>query len=268
MEKLCGRSSMGTEIPRITHQIWLQGWDELPEKFHENVRLLRTKNPDYRHMTWDEKSLRAECAKIGPEVAAKFDSFPHLVQKVDLGRFVVLYNYGGVSVDTDMKSLRSIGSTPHLDSADCMISGGAFPLNIVGHTNNALIITKPKNPFIEDMISTITEAKIDEKSFLTKELYINATTGPQAVQTVVEKHRENIVFLDNKFYEPCFSLDPVCRPQNETIMDHQHEMSWIAPPLRELFKILFPMIYVLMAAVPAAGLYLILRPKSRLRGSR
>ena len=267
MEKLCDKNRMGT-IPRITHQIWLQGWDQLPEKFHENVRLLRVKNPDYRHMTWDKTSLRTECAKIGPEVVAKFDSFPHLVQKVDLGRFVVLYNYGGVSVDTDMKSLRSIGSTPHLDSADCMISGGAFPLNIVGHTNNALIITKPKNPFIEDMISTIVGAKIDEKSFLSKELYINATTGPQAFQTVVEKHRENIVFLDSKFYEPCFSIDPVCKPTEETIMDHQHEMSWIHPSFRELFKYLFVLLYVLLIAVPIAALYLILRPKVALRGSR
>lgn len=261
------------EIPRITHQIWLQGWDELPEKFHENVRLLHSKNPEYTHMTWDEKSLRAECAKVGPEVAEKFDSFPHLVQKVDLGRYVVLYNYGGVSVDTDMKSLKSISSTPHLDSADCMISGGAFPLSVIGHTNNALIIVKPKNEFILDIITSVVETEADPTAYSSKELYIYATTGPRFMQKMFEKHREKIVFLDNKFYEPCFSADPVCRPADDTIMDHQHEMSWIHPDFKWTFKYLFGLLYVILAAIPLALMYYVyvyitLRPKSRLRGSR
>jgi mannosyltransferase OCH1-like enzyme len=261
------------EIPRVTHQIWLQGWDALPEKFHENVRLLRSKNPEYTHMTWDETSLRAECAKIGPEVAEKFDSFPHLVQKVDLGRYVVLYNYGGVSVDTDMKSLKAINSTPHLDSADCMISGGAFPLSVIGHTNNALIIVKPKNDFILDIITSVVETEADPTAYVTKELYIDATTGPRFMQKVIERHREKIVFLDNKFYEPCFSADPICQTTNDTIMDHQHEMSWIHPEFKWTFKYLFGLLYFLLAAIPLAIAYyayvcITSRPKSGLRGSR
>ncbi len=261
------------EIPRVTHQIWLQGWDELPEKFHENVRLLRSKNPEYTHMTWDETSLRAECAKIGPEVAEKFDSFPHLVQKVDLGRYVVLYNYGGVSVDTDMKSLKAINSTPHLDSADCMISGGAFPLSVIGHTNNALIIVKPKNDFILDIITSVVETEADPTAYVTKELYIDATTGPRFMQKVIERHREKIVFLDNKFYEPCFSADPICQTTNDTIMDHQHEMSWIHPEFKWTFKYLFGLLYFILAAIPLAIAYyayvcITSRPKSGLRGSR
>jgi len=260
------------EIPRITHQIWLQGWDKLPEKFHTNVRLLKEKNPEYRHMQWDEASLRAECEKISPEVAAKYDSFPYLIQKVDLGRIAVLHNYGGISVDTDMKPLNSINSTPHLDTAECMISKGAFPLNLIGHTNNAVIISIPQHPFLQDVINTTVESSVQEKDYTTKELYIDATTGPRFFETVIDRHREEIVFLDNKFYEPCFSVDPVCRPKVDSIMLHQHEMSWVSPFIKTLFHILFPLIYVLMVAIPALALYYVLklisRPKSRLRGSR
>lgn len=259
---------MGTDIPRITHQIWLQGWDTLPEKFHENVKLLREKNPEYRHMQWDEGSLRRECMKIGPEVAVKFDSFPHLIQKVDLGRFVVLHNYGGVSVDTDMKPLTSINTTPHLDSAECMISKAAFPLNITGHTNNALIIVRPEHPFIRDLIDTIAESEVNENSYSTKELYIDATTGPSFVESIIARHREKIVFLDNKYYEPCFSVDTMCTAKTDSIMLHQHEMSWINPIFRDLFKLIFPLVYVIYYGVPILIVYLLvtLRSKSKLRG--
>jgi mannosyltransferase OCH1-like enzyme len=257
------------KIPQITHQIWLQGWDMLPEKFQENVRLLNEKNPDYRHMKWDESSLYAECAKIGPEVANRFDSFPHLIQKVDLGRMVVLYNYGGISVDTDMKPLRPIDFTPHLDSAECMISKGAFPLNMIGHTNNAVILCRPRHPFVEDVVRTMVSSSAKESNYPTKELYINATTGPRMFEEVIARHREKIVFLDNKFYEPCFSVDPMCSASGDSIMLHEHEMSWVSPFFRDLFRLLFPLIYVLIVAVPLAALYyLTSRSKGVPRGSR
>ena len=93
------------------------------------------------------------------------------------------------------------------------------------------------------------------------------------MQKMFEKHRKKIVFLDNKFYEPCFSADPVCRPADDTIMDHQHEMSWIHPDFKWTFKYLFGLLYVILAVIPLALMYYVyvyitLRPKSRLRGSR
>ena len=73
-------------------------------------------------MVWDETSLRDECRKLFPAVLAKFDSLPYLVQKVDFGRLVILYAYGGITVDTDMKSLNAIDTTPKINSAEVIVS--------------------------------------------------------------------------------------------------------------------------------------------------
>ena len=229
-------------IPYITHQIWFQGWDELPDKYKENVELLHKINEKYKHMQWDERSLQVECAKISNDVLVKFNSFNHLIQKVDLGRFVVLYNYGGVSIDTDMKPLKSIDTTPSIETADCIVSKGSFPLNVFGYTNNALFLIKPKHPLMYDIITSILKSKEKESSYFSKELYINATTGPTFIDAVIKRHSHEIIVIDNVYYEPCNQYFP-CKVGIETIMDHQTSNSWIDPNYIIIIKIL---IYVLM----------------------
>ena len=245
----------GRKIPRITHQIWLQGWDSLPPKFKGNVESLRTLNPGYTHMVWDEVSLRDECRKLFPAVLAKFNSLPYLVQKVDFGRLVILYAYGGITVDTDMKSLKAIDTTPKIDTAELIVSLSAFPGNMIGQTNNAIVLAKPHHPLILELITRMTNLTVKEGDFLTKELYLNGTTGPSVQNAFFYEHKGEIVFLDNTYYEPCFSVDPVCRPSQESIMDHKHEMSWMSDWMKIVCKILIGLFYVALCVVPLALIY-------------
>lgn len=232
-------------IPPITHQIWFQGQDQLPAKQHENVRLLRELNPTWEHRFWDEKSLRTECASLGPEQVAKFDSFPHLIQKVDFGRQVVLQNQGGVSVDTDMKSLLPIEKTPYYVLADFIVSRTPFPANFVGQVNNAIFLVRPQHEVLREIIDGIIQTPSNENNYATKELFINHTTGPLFIQTILNKHTDKIVVLDHKFQEPCFSQDPQCEPKPELIMEHQHELSWVSRFWKTVLRALF---YVLHSA--------------------
>lgn len=227
--------------PKIIHQIWLQGWEQLPEKFHKNVNDLHRLNPDFTFKHWDEKSLQDECAKLGSKYLEKFNSFNVLMLKVEFGRYVVLYNYGGISVDLDMASLKPIQSVPDLDSSDFIVSGAAFPANIISKINNALIITTPKNIILKDLIHTIVKSNTKESDYLTKELYINYTTGPFMFNTVITKYPEAII-LDNKYFEPCLSVDLTCSVDTASAMDHQHELSWINP----IFKVLFTILIFIM----------------------
>jgi len=245
----------GRKIPRITHQIWLQGWNALPPKFKGNVESLKALNPGYTHMVWDEASLRDECRKLFPAVLAKFNSLPYLVQKVDFGRLVILYAYGGITVDTDMKSLKPIDTTPKIDTAELIVSLSAFPGNMIGQTNNAIVLAKPNHPLILELITRMTNSTVREEEFLTRELYLNGTTGPIVQNAFFYEHKGEIVFLDNTYYEPCFSVDPVCRPSQDSIMDHRHEMSWISPWAKVLLKILIALLYLVLCVVPLALIY-------------
>lgn len=244
-------------IPLITHQIWMQGWDKLPDKFKINVKNLEEKNPEFKHMKWDEKGLREECAKISVAVLEKFDSFKYIIQKVDLGRYAVLYNYGGISVDTDMASFKPIAGVPGFNTKDFIISYSAFPAYIIGWVNNGLIMCKKNHHILFDLIMNITETNVKESDFVTKELYINATTAPSKFNELVYKNRDEVLILDHKYFEPCFSVDPLCEPGDDSIMDHKHELSWFHGCMKWLAQFVIILIYVLLGVFLPVGMFIL-----------
>ena len=215
-------------IPKITHQIWFQGWDKLPTKYEENVALLESMNKNFKHMKWDEQSLRKECAKISDAVVKKFDSFPYMIQKIDFGRYVVLYNYGGISVDTDMKSLKSLEETPSFYDVDFIVSHGAFSTSFLEIVNNALIMCKQNHQIMLELIQNIIDNNISESYFFSNHvMYIFYTTGPLALTIIVNKYRSEVLIIDRKYFEPRTSFFGFTgKVVPESIMDHHLDHKW------------------------------------------
>jgi len=244
-------------IPLITHQIWIQGWDVIPDKFKVNTESLKKHNPDFTHMTWDEKSLREECAKISTKVRDKFDSLKYIVQKADLGRYVILYNYGGVYADTDMFSLKPIADTPNFKTKDFIISYAPYPSNKLGFINNGVIMSKKNNTILMELIMKIVETNINEKYCLFKLLYIFLSTGPLILLSVIYKHSTDVFILDNKYYEPCYIDNPFCKFCEESIMDHRHESSWHSNISKLSYKYFSLIFYIILYFIlPLLILYL------------
>jgi mannosyltransferase OCH1-like enzyme len=148
--------------------------------------------------------------------------------KIDLGRYVVLYNYGGISVDTDMVPLRPIRQTPYINTDDFLISYQNYPYNLLGLKNNALIICSQNHFVLRTAIETILNDSRTPADFTFKELYIDRTTGPIFIGKIVDSYKGHVNVLDYKYYEPCSASDFACEVSSETIMDHRHEMSWMS----------------------------------------
>lgn len=214
----------GMLAPKLTHQIWMQGWDVLPEKFHENVHRLHELNPEFQHMQWTDDTLRKECAALGPAYLAKYDSFKHMISKVDFGRYVVLYRHGGISIDTDMEPVRRLQDTPGLNEYDIILSASSIMWSDMFNTiNNALFIVVPGHSILKHILDAIVN---EPTSWLTrslhKELFVQMTTGPCFLNGVLFHHRDKIHVLDSIYFEPGI-------PNEHTIMIHNHELSWMSP---------------------------------------
>jgi len=235
--------------PKITHQIWIQGWDKLPEKFQKNVSLLHELNPEFQHMQWTDVSLRDECAKLGTVYLKIYDGFTILMSKVDFGRYVVLYNYGGISIDTDMEPLRPIRDTPGLDKYTFMVSSSPLFPRWCNLVNNALIISTKKHTILEHMLNEIISTPSDPVNYILNELYVTNTTGPLFMNRIIQKFSDKIHLLENYLYEPCFSGDMFCTDTSESIMNHRHELSWMNPVTKFILRNIHYILLFLIFAV-------------------
>jgi hypothetical protein len=217
-------------IPKVTHQIWFQGWDVIPIKYMSDVEKLAIFNQNWEHKKWDEKSLRAECEKFSPEALAKFDGFDKMIQKIDFGRYVILYNYGGVSVDCDVECLRPLDKIPGLTKYDLIIGknslsrlenklssfGLSHDLVIV---NNATICCSRQNSIMKTLIEFLiqNESWNEDITFDTQ-----LKTGPLMLSVFFNKYIDDpdVNIVDSDVFEPWGNIT------RRTVLNHKYDMSW------------------------------------------
>jgi len=224
----------------------MQGWEKLPEKFKRNVEDLHTMNPEYTHMQWDEESLREACQSISEECLARYNSFEFMISRVDFGRYVVLYLYGGGYFDVDMKPLNSLRTTPGLDTSTFIISEDTYPQNLLGGINNAIIFCTPKNSVMKKIVDHVISDSRTSADFSMKETYVVNTTGPTMIQAQIKEHKNEVTVLPYKYYEPCNTLNAYCKPDKDSIMDHRHEGSWITGSVYDIYSFLGRTCYFLI----------------------
>jgi len=219
------------QIPKVTHQIWFQGWNNLPEKYHRDTEKLSILNQNWEHVKWDEQSLRAECEKFSPEALVKFDGFTNMIQKVDFGRYVVLHNYGGVSVDCDAECLRPLDKIPGLDRYDIIVSKNSlnrmenkvasfgFAKDLLMF-NNATIACAKEHALMKQFI----EFLIENESWNEDEtLDTQLQTGPLIMSIFFNKYIDDIFIEDAEIFEPWGNIT------KRTILNHKYDQSWVSP---------------------------------------
>jgi len=100
-------------IPKIIHNIWIQGYNNLPEKIivaHNNIKKL---NPEWEFIVWDE-SMIIEILKKYPKIYNVYKNIQNLsgaininAIKSDIARYIIMKEYGGLYFDIDFECVSS-----------------------------------------------------------------------------------------------------------------------------------------------------------------
>lgn len=236
-------------ISKIIHQIWFQGKENIPDKYISNIQKIKKNHPKWSYQIWDDKELRKECRKYSIECLKKYDSYKHLHQKVDLGRYVLLYNYGGAYIDIDCISLKPLEALPGFKTKKLIISYN--PCNYLENMistlslnikiiNNGVILSSSKNKYMKKIINGVISTNTCRFP-KNKSLCIQDTTGPLQFTKTVSSFKDdiNVLILDCSYFEPCYGKDPYCKPTKNSYIDHKHEASWLDSNLINLMPIYF-----------------------------
>ena len=139
------------------HHVWLGG-KQIPKQLTDCMKTCYDKHPTWKHIVWTEENM--------PNPFFFWDEWGmdnNYARKSDLLRLQVLYNYGGVYLDTDVECIKPI---------DNLISKHSFVMGTEcshvgyneihdpnncdqGHINNAVIASSMGNPILVKIIETI-----------------------------------------------------------------------------------------------------------------
>ena len=199
-----------SRIPKIIHQVWMQGKDDLARLEEEGqgtqkhfmswTKTWRNQHPTWEYMLWDENSL----TKLIHEdpllswAAPVYDSYDHFIKKVDFGRYLLLYRFGGVALDIDFECIAPLDSllasktlvAVEEEPYETNDAGEKRKLTIAGQellwsANNAFAASTKMHPF---WLLVICEAM--RRNDMDPRMHVLKSTGPVLLTQVIDLYRE------------------------------------------------------------------------------
>lgn len=162
-------------IPKIFHQIWLWG-KPLPKDFQKYQKTWQYYNPDWQLKIWNENNIET-LSLFNKQIFLKLVNFS---EKSDYIRYLAVYDYGGIYIDTDFECLKNID---HLaDNFSCF-----FPQEICWWKKNicwGIFGAKRKNQLILNIILGIT----NRLNWLKKQTPSHIKIWPVYLQEIVNSN--------------------------------------------------------------------------------
>ena len=200
------------KIPKIIHYCWFG--KEMPERLKKNIETWKKFFPEYEIRLWGEHNFNL----LDNKYCKKSYDFKKFAYVSDYARLKILYDHGGVYLDTDMNAKSSFGQC--LESSDMTIGFEHQKLIATG-----FISVIPKHPLIKqllDIYELFNSVDYDDVPFfINNELFTFLLCS------------EYGLILNNKYQEissgikvypmEYFSLQ---EPTNNTVVLHLHEVSW------------------------------------------
>jgi mannosyltransferase OCH1-like enzyme len=242
-------------IPKIIHQIWLQGYDNIPDKYKLNMKKTKDMNKDWNHVLWDDLKI-INLLRENKEWIDTYYKLEYLHHKVDFSRYVILYKYGGIYIDMDAYTIKSLdGLLNKFRDYDLILSKSKNKTLIESYLicgrdtclNNGIIISSKGSEKIKILIdSIIKNPKCDFLSI--KQTCINSITGPKKITNVVYDNMNNKTkLLDPEYLEPC--VNDKCELTENTYIVHKHALSWFPDIIvkwdyKEIFIVIIMLLFL------------------------
>ena len=204
------------ELPNILHFIWIGS--KIPDKYIENINTYIENNPNYQIWLWHDNSTiyidnkNIQLHHISEfEIINKygFDTMSIWAGKADILRYEIIYNYGGMYIDVDSRSLKPFNYTIFSKPFVCIETKGLF-----NNITNAQFGFQMKSKFLEFVIKCLGQNIISNKK-LDNILYV---CGPPFFTTCFYYWNSNNI--------TCINQDYVILENSFSYSYHTNDKNW------------------------------------------
>ena len=230
MIQITGRSRRNTtlsykgikQVPMIFHRTWkTNDLNSMPQKwkkaYHDCTNIYKHFN--YKMILWTDESMRDFVSNNYLWFLKQYDSYPYHIQRVDAARYLILYHYGGIYQDLDIKcvkSLEQIRRVMALNQKEVLIPR----TKPIGFSNDIMMSTQG-NPFLFKLIKALSTSN---KWYGSPYLTVMFSTGPMFLSTIyhqlTQEENFSIAILPHEMYS--------MRTKDSTLrfFTHLHGSSW------------------------------------------
>jgi mannosyltransferase OCH1-like enzyme len=167
-------------IPKIIHQTWKN--KDIPPEWQDAVDSCKKINKGYKYILWTDKSMDDFVKKYYPSFYKIYKSYEHNIQRCDAFRYLVLYKYGGIYLDMDIKCNKNLNKFLHFD----LVLAHDINFNTSNFMNSFFMVI-PNHPFFKYCIEKLPEYK-DNFKYFGKHLHVMNSTGPSFLTIMVKEY--------------------------------------------------------------------------------
>lgn len=236
-------------IPKIIHQIWFNFknkpyGNKLPYKYKKYQKRLIDMNKDFKYILWDEKSAEELIKKKYIWCYERFKSFKYPVKKVDYFKYILMYEYGGIYLDIDIKSIKSINLDKiNITNKKVILCKHQKKLiiDMFCKIQNCVLIGEKKNMFWLFLLKNINNWQKQYISSLNSVLDILVHTGPAMLSNTYEKYnkKDDILIL-----ESCVFVEDKKTKESYTI--HLSDSTWIDKSYEKKIFIIIIILFIFL----------------------
>jgi len=190
-------------LPKIIHQTWKT--DTVPEHWASSKERWQTLHPTWLYVFWTDQDIDAYVRLAKPTMYSTFRNLQWPIQRVDLFRYFVLHDFGGIYVDLDIRPVTSIDSYLETTFGDIFLVHSA---NTPSNFTNAFMMSTIRPNARRFWQSMMNHVKEWPKTWLEgtlasiRHLHIMMSTGPMALTSVANATNEAITVLPSSRWNP------------------------------------------------------------------
>ena len=199
----------GKSIPKRIHRMWRSG--HIPDRFKGNWAHCKEVNPTYNVTLWDDAATEALIQKHYPWFMPVYRSYPYTVERLDAGRYFIIYHYGGIYIDMDVDCkvpFDEIFKNISREKPFEVMIGEGLPVGLT----NSFFAAAPKHPFMHSMIHHLNTSL---GWYLTPYWSVMLSTGTLYITKIYFKYacKDQIHILDADLHKKVY-------------MVHEHAGHW------------------------------------------
>ena len=211
------------KIPKLIHQIWIQGADKVPPRYHNWIKSWDRDYPDWHHKIWSGKELEELIRRDYPQYLELYEEQPNMAHKADVGRAILMHKLGGIYVDTDFESFKNAEEL--FEDYDVILSLAVDIFSLRKVTTDSILISKPGHPYWIQVLNTMKKS-IRAPDLIYMYVYSRYYGKDPTIKMLAEKH---FLSIRNRILYRIFNTKPNASEGAYGVHHWTTEWGWFKP---------------------------------------